>query len=134
MTSFFSWNDSYDLGIDAMNSEHKTLIAMMNRLYEKHEQGAEFDSLKQSVEDLANYTIKHFSDEETYMESINYPELKVHKLIHADLLKKLAKHKEDFLASQTLSPMFFNFLKMWLSAHIQGIDMKYSNFKKENVA
>ena len=39
-------------------------------------------------------------------------------------------HKLRFEASGVLSNDFFAFLKVWLKAHICGIDMKYGQHRK----
>ena len=130
MTAFFKWKPAYDLGVTAMNDEHKVLITIMEKLYQQHEAKATFNTLRATINELQDYTVKHFDDEEKFMDSINYPDLKVHKIIHADLLKKFAKHKENFLDSKEIEGSFFNFLQLWLSAHIQGIDMKYADHSK----
>ena len=130
MSQFFSWNSGYDLGVKAMNNEHRTLIDLMNQLYEAHGSGSDFEELKTIFLKLEAYTLTHFSDEEKFMAEINFPDLEVHKLIHADLLKKLEKHKQEFLTKKELGPSLFDFLKMWLSAHIRGIDMKYADFDR----
>ena len=118
--SFIDWSSKFDIQVDAMNKEHKHLMDIMNRLHVKFEAKASKD----------DYTVKHFGDEERYLDSIQYPEAEKHKLIHKDLLAKFGTHKSNFDKSGVLEATFFDFLKMWLSAHIQGIDMKYGQFSK----
>ena len=134
MQNFFKWKDSYDLGVHDMNEEHKVLISIMNKLFRYWEEGKEFEVLRDTIDELGSYTLKHFEDEERYMESLDYPDLKVHKIIHQDLLKKFKKYQEEFQTSGEISEKFFDFLKLWLSAHIQGIDMKYARHSKEGAA
>ena len=123
---FFEWTDDLDTKVSAMNDEHKELIKLMNRLYDLNKEGVAKSDLQQAFSDLANYTIKHFSDEEAYMESINYEKLVVHKRIHEELLKKVTEFKEKFdQPDGKLDDSFFNFLSMWLSSHIRGIDIQY---------
>ena len=64
------------------------------------------------------------------MESIGFPGLREHKYIHKSLLDQVTDHKLKFEASGVLSNEFFAFLKVWLKAHICGIDMKYGQHKK----
>ena len=134
MSKLFTWKPAFDLGIKYMNDEHKVLIQLMDKLHQQHKEGADYNILKAAIEELQDYTIKHFEDEEQLMESMEYPDLKVHKLIHQDLLKKFGNHKEKFLSSKTMDESFFGFLQLWLSAHIQGIDMKYSDHMKSGTS
>lgn len=59
------------------------------------------------------------------MASIDYPLLDTHKRIHANLLEEFGAHKTNFEKTGELTTKFFSFLKLWLTAHIQGIDKKY---------
>ncbi len=60
------------------------------------------------------------------MEKIGFRDVKVHKLVHKDLLEKFSQHRREFERRGVLDEAFFSFLKRWLAAHIMGIDMKYS--------
>lgn len=129
--SFLNWGAALDLGVKSMNDEHKVLIDIMNRLYDRNKAGAPKSELEKIIIDLANYTTKHFADEEAYMASIQFPELTTHKIIHQNLLRSFGEQVDKFKAGDgKVSDGFFSFLKLWLTAHIQGIDMKYGTFSK----
>ena len=123
--SLMDWSNDLDVHVDEMNNQHKGLLEVMNALFDSHQAGAEFNELKSLLDKLADLTIKHFEEEEVYMESIEYPGIKGHKKIHQDLLAKFLALKEEFEKSQSLEQCFFDFLRLWLAAHIKGIDMKY---------
>ncbi len=128
---WYDWNESLNIGVNEMNDEHKVLIDLMNQLYNQTEKKASHEAVLKTFDDLAKYTHKHFADEEKYMESIAYPEFKTHQLIHAKLLTQLDQHLTSFRETNgTLSDEVFDFLKMWLNAHIKGIDIKYGNYSK----
>lgn len=126
MSNYFQWDARYDIGVPDMNREHQKLIDLMNQLHKHHEAHASKEVIARTVDALFNYTKTHFAHEEAYMAKIKYPELKVHQLVHKDLLEKLVGHKSEFDAKGVLSDSFFSFLKRWLAAHIMGIDKKYS--------
>lgn len=126
--AYLEWNETLDVKVKAMNDEHKELIRLMNELHDKNEAKASKDVLTNALGKLKRYTIKHFDDEEKFLESVNFPELKTHKNIHKMLLDKLAKYEEQFLASGVMGKDFFEFLSFWLKSHIKGIDTKYSKY------
>ena len=128
MEEFFSWEDRYDLGVPSMNDEHKVLIKKMNDLHTAVANNA--SSIQEKLESLVEYTIKHFKDEEMYMESINYPGVDAHKLTHKKLLSDLAVFGESYKESNKIPDKLFPFLRLWLSSHICGIDMKYAKHNK----
>lgn len=127
--AFLEWDQELDVHVDKMNQEHIKLIEYMNIVYDKSNNNAPKPEISQALSELANYTVQHFKDEEAYMESIAFPKLDSHKLIHKDLLKKVTAYINDFEKGDgSLPKEFFNFLKLWLLAHIKGIDVKYGDF------
>lgn len=129
--TFFTWDPvKLDVGVALINNEHQNLIFLMNKLHERHAAGADKAELTKILTDLQDYTIKHFHDEEEYQASIGYPELEVHQLIHKDLLHILNKFARDYFASfsREVPTKLFEFLSMWLTAHISHIDMKIGKF------
>ncbi len=121
-----NWDNSLDVGVDAMNREHQDILDLMNKIYDAREAGQRGASVVALVDQLGQVTIDHFRDEEAYMDRIGYEGLASHKLIHKDLLAKFTGFAEEIRASQGEVPeKFLTFLKLWLSAHIRGIDMKY---------
>ena len=125
------WSEQFDLKVEQMNDQHRVLIDLMNDLYDLNDAGATMSQIVVALDKLGDASTRHFSEEEEYMESINYPEedFERHKLIHKDLLARYAGHVADFKAGDgSLPDEFFGFLRLWLAAHIKGIDMKYGNF------
>ena len=128
--SLLNWSSSLDIGVNEMNNQHKILLGIMNDLFDyKNEKEGDFEGIKKYLLELGAFTVKHFEDEEAYMEKIGFSGLETHKLIHKDLLAKFTKHKDQFLETRELSEDFFGFLKFWLKSHIMGIDIKYGNYK-----
>jgi len=54
------------------------------------------------LENLRDYTVKHFTDEEQYMESINYKKLFTQKVQHLKFIHKLdeLEHHNDEIEDQ----------------------------------
>lgn len=130
---FIQWDGRYDIGVNEMNGEHKEIMNLMNRLYELNEKRASKMDLTGAIKNLVDYTLKHFKDEEAFLASIKYPDLEKHKMIHQNLLTNLRLHQEKFeKGSGLVESDFFAFLKLWLSAHIQGIDMKYGDYARQH--
>jgi len=49
--------------------------------------------------------------------------------MHQQLLREFAKHRTAFAAvGGRLPKAFFDFLKLWLTAHIRNIDARYGEF------
>lgn len=127
MVQKFEWKESYALGVQKMDDEHKVLIERINTLVEAIESN---DDLKTPFKDLSEYTDHHFSEEEKYMMSISYPELSAHKKIHSQLLSQVADYGEQISGGKVDGAELINFLNDWLLKHILGVDMKYAKFSR----
>ena len=135
VAGFFEWDAAkLSLQIQEMDDEHKVLISLMNRLHALDERKASGTELVHALDELVAYTAKHFADEEKYMERVAYPGLRIHRGVHKQLLEKLAGFQTELRSTHKVSVDLFVFLKMWLSAHICGIDMKYAHHVRERKA
>lgn len=119
------WTSELDVNVAAMNDQHKILINYMNQLSDKVEAGETGEKLKPLLDKLVNFAIKHFQDEEAYMEKIAYDGLARHKLQHQRLLANMQTFLDEFNQKGQLTDEFFRFLKVWLMSHIKGVDKKY---------
>ena len=123
------WDSSLDIGVGSMNQEHQEILDAMNRVYDALQAGQAGEKINRLIEQLGAITARHFKDEEAYMASIGFPGLKVHALIHVDLLERFGKHAAAIReAGGRAGEDFFQFLKYWLSVHIKGIDRKYGAY------
>lgn len=125
----FEWNERLRLDVAPMDDEHQILIEKMNDFLE----ALNLEDLKKindTFHSLAQYTVKHFSDEEKYMESIQYPELANHRIIHQDLVSKVLGYQEALKRGEVDRLALASFLKNWLSFHIVGQDKKYARHSR----
>ena len=63
----------YYIGIDMIDQEHKQLFDYASEAYELLQEEFtpdKYDKIDAILEKLRDYTVKHFSDEEAYMESM----------------------------------------------------------------
>jgi hemerythrin-like metal-binding protein len=127
MGDFFNWDPAkLSVKVAAMDEEHKILISKMNALHAANAQGKDKATIQVLLNDFVQYALKHFADEEAYMAKISYAGLDTHKAVHKQLVGKIKEHIAIFESTGKLSADFFSFLSIWLSAHIRGVDAKYS--------
>ena len=85
-----------------------------------------YDRIDIILENLRDYTVKHFSDEEQYMESINYKKIFTQKVQHQEFIHKLdefMEHHNDEVEDQDEQIMgILKYLTEWLVNHILYVD------------
>lgn len=125
--TLIDWKAGYELGVPAMDAEHKELIAAMNRVHELAGQGAAKAVVEAALLRLVALTKQHFADEEAHMAKIQYADRLRHGLIHQEMLRRVGGYCDQFRAGDgKVAREFFDFLVYWLGAHITGIDRKYA--------
>ncbi len=127
----FEMKEEYYLGVDAIDKEHKRLFEIAEEAYKLLNDEFvpdKFDYIVKILEELKDYTIFHFTDEEKYMESIQYKKLFSHKIEHQEFIEKLNqldwKEIEENQDKALLE--LLNFLNDWLVNHILYTDKQYT--------
>jgi hemerythrin len=129
--AFFTWTDELATGIEEIDDQHMHLIGIVNELYEAMRKGKGREIISGTLNDLIDYTDKHFSNEERAFAVYGYPAMEEHRRQHAILIKQLdeqrAKHEKKEI-SLTVSTL--EFLTNWVREHIMVEDMKYVPYLK----
>ncbi len=125
--SYIEWDDSYKIGVDFIDKEHKLLFSMMNRLLKinENEQKSEW-ACREGVKYLKNHAMEHFKHEEEYMRSIQYSDYEIHKRLHDvfrdKTLPALEQEMEDSQYSGDSIRHFLGVCIGWVVAHTQTED------------
>jgi hemerythrin len=123
------FTDDYLVGIDLIDGEHRELFRIVDRasqLVKSYEAASGYDRIVSILNELKNYTIEHFRDEEEYMESIGYEGLEAQKRAHEAFVDKLENIDYDEIEnnSQEYLQKLLEFLLGWLINHILYTDKK----------
>lgn len=125
----FAFTDAYRTGIEFVDEEHQKLFEIIketNDVIHSEHLADKYDSIIHILEQLKDYTILHFSDEEKYMEKIKYEGLSMQKAAHTAFVERLNEIDLDDMddnQSEYLEDLI-NFLLEWLIQHIQKMDKK----------
>lgn len=131
--ALLDWQDRFALGVAEMDREHQELLAAMNRIHELATSAGSKSEIDAAISRLAELTTRHFADEEKHMEATGYDGIERHKMIHADMLRRVGEYHAAFQAGDgTVDERFFGFLVNWLTAHICHIDRKYAEAPQPN--
>ncbi|MDR3572457.1 MAG: bacteriohemerythrin [Anaerolineaceae bacterium] len=126
---FFSWDESYSVGIRQFDEHHKQLVSLVNQLYDAMLDGKGGQELHKTLDSLFEYTVFHFASEEKLLLQHGYPDYQKHFSQHSALKSKVIDYRSKVEKGQVgTSVQVANFLKEWLVNHIQVEDKKYRSF------
>ena len=118
----FEMKPEYYIGIDMIDQEHKQLFDYASEAYELLQEEFtpdKYDKIDAILEKLRDYTVKHFSDEEAYMESIQYKKIFTQKI---QLDEFIDQHEKDEENQDEQIMDILNYLTDWLINHILHVD------------
>lgn len=131
-TRFVEWKDSYSVGVDTIDDDHKKLLGMINQLQAAAHYKTDEEIVEQVLNQLVDYTKYHFCREEEMMRKCNYPDFEEHKKQHDEMILQVSSYINDYRIDRTRTiEDVAVYLKTWLVTHINGTDQKYTPYLKE---
>ena len=121
-------DDSFLIGIDELDYEHKVLIDDINRLHEELARHDEKSEIERCLGDIHARMQAHFALEEHVMKERKYEFFDEHKREHEALLNSYTEGMVQFLndTGVSASPPIEDSLKHWVVEHIRSSDKKMS--------
>lgn len=123
------WSPQLVIGNPKIDEEHKELIRIANALLRSMNEGRSKNDFSKILHELREYTVFHFNNEEEFMRSVNYPDLRKHMDEHTELKRKVKDFQRDlFLGEGADFVRLREMLKGWLVGHILECDLKIKSY------
>jgi hemerythrin len=115
------WRDGFKIGVGQVDQEHRHLFTLVRAL--------NLDSVDQTVEELLDYVVTHFTNEQALMEKSGYPAFEQHLMLHEEFGAQVA----DFLGNgeawtEDRVQELRRFLNKWLIGHIMTHDLRFGKW------
>ena len=126
------WSDTYNIGIEVIDNQHRQILDYINALESIRKTG-DRSKIKEVLEDLIDYTQSHFTFEENLLEQVHYQYLPSHRGIHELFVKKLNDYRRRFELGESIENDLHRLLSKWLINHIQHDDQDYVDAVRDNM-
>lgn len=127
------WKDSYSVGVNFIDEQHKKLFLYINEFYQAMRDNKDKEILGKVIADLADYVDTHFSTEEKLFEKFNYEGRDEHIALHKQYVDKIKSFQDGYAKNQMfLSFEIIDFLEDWILKHINSEDKKYTKCFNEH--
>lgn len=121
--ALFVWDEIYRVGIPTIDEQHQRLFDIVNRFHEAVVRREGRWALVAAFDELAEYTVYHFREEEQRMAEVGYPDFTKHRGYHQKLVDLVATYRQQLAEGvDGIEARAVDFLKMWLNAHVLGTD------------
>ncbi len=136
MNNEYEWREEYNIGVDSIDKEHRQLFSIINKLFAMEKEGKDIEWVcNEGIKFFKTHALTHFSNEEAYMESINYKGLSQHRLLHENFRENTLPALENELErtgySKNSLEHFLGVCAGWLIGHTLTEDLAISG--KENI-
>ncbi|MDR3775065.1 MAG: bacteriohemerythrin [Terracidiphilus sp.] len=124
--ALLAWSSRYSVGVKTIDGQHKVLFEILNDLHGAMLKGQAQAMTGPLLRKLVDYTRTHFTAEEAMMAGAKYPGLTEHRALHRDLIKQVEDYSTRYGRGEiTLNIHLLNFVRDWLTNHIQKVDHEY---------
>ena len=118
------WQEAYSVGNPVLDSQHKELIALVNKV------GGDVD-LGEVLAGLRRYGETHFETEESLLEAAGYPDLEEHKKFHDAFRNWLGGVMAAYRAGEDDAAVrrdIHHYLCVWLANHLLVHDKAFASW------
>ena len=141
MHKIVSWKNEYSVGVDDIDSQHKKLIDLLDRLDTSIQKGNDDSITGDIIKELVAYTQTHFKAEEKLMAEIHYADIERHKSLHWNFILEVKGLLVRLKKGKNNEPKdLLKFLVHWIICHIGEEDkrvgdaiLEYNKYKKEKI-
>jgi len=124
MSSLLAWNEDYCIGHDLIDSEHKRLFEIADRIFAIKNPLMDEAAIRKSVHELYDYMKKHFEHEEQYMTDVSYSDSQMHKERHSEIIGEMndiLRFSKNYIQIEN---RLVALMRKWLIDHILKEDLK----------
>lgn len=119
------WRDGFKVNILQVDAEHRHLFTLVK--------GLDLSTVEHTLEELLDYVVTHFTNEQTLMERSGYPAFEQHLKLH----EEFGTHVAEFLGngepwSEGRIQELRRFLNKWLIGHIMTHDLRFGKWYAEH--
>jgi len=118
------WRQAYSTGIAWIDEEHRTLVGLIDRLYQALRDRKGEEVIVEVCNAVIAYTEDHLANEEEAMAA--YPAREEHRAEHTRMKARVVELQGQLSGDcRQAAEQLYRFLRQWLINHIQGSDFKY---------
>ncbi|GAB1431945.1 bacteriohemerythrin [Spirochaetota bacterium] len=130
--NLFEWTPAISVGINTIDDQHKKLISLINDVSDAMKARKAKEVIGDILQQLSDYTVYHFGNEERAFDKYQYPDRENHKIAHKSYVDKIGELIERNNKGELgISISVLDFLMDWITNHIMKTDMLYVPFFKD---
>jgi len=124
-----TWSQSMSVGIPAVDTQHQSLVELVNRVDEATRAGRSPVELAVVVGELVDAMVAHFRTEQALFAEHAYPGARAQRRLHDDLTSRATTLRAGLAAGRKMiTPEVLLYLRDWLRSHIESEGRTFGRF------
>jgi len=134
--TLIEWQDSFAIGIESVDHEHRELISSINNLDQRLSDEAPRVEIEIVLGEIESAIGAHFALEEKAMRDLGYDQYEEHKADHEYLLDDIRDIADAYGEGvyAEMSNVLSDHMKIWFSDHFRLMDARLHNFMEKRSA
>jgi hemerythrin-like metal-binding protein len=125
--SLLEWSDALHLGQPVMDETHREFVELLNRFG-----GAGEVDMLARLDNFIAHTEAHFSQEEAWMEHMQFPPLGCHRTEHQGVLEIMREVRKRIAGGEShYGPVLAKAIAEWFPLHAQSMDAVLSLYIRQ---
>jgi hemerythrin len=123
--ALIEWSKNFEIGVPAIDREHRELVALVNRVYGRLIAPGSDITISDFLGEIHARIAAHFESEERLMRARRYDQLEAHAAEHERLLDEIRAMIRDYEHQREYDELRFAArLSEWFSKHFQSHDAR----------
>jgi len=118
----FVWKKEFELGLPAIDGEHRHFFEILNRCASAAAEGASPTEVALLLKELDTYAAFHFDGEEAALDRVGCPDLELQRAEHRQFRRDLAAIRSRDVPSALAA---LSLARDWLLHHVLVTDRRY---------
>ncbi len=129
-----TWKDSFLIGNELIDSEHKHLFDIAQKAFEHNDESmSRKERVKLILSELYDYTKTHFAHEEVLMQAIEFYDLDSHILLHRQIEQEMHTFIKSLsvIGLESFEEKLALFIEKWLIYHVINDDRRIAEWMSD---
>jgi len=127
--AFFTWKDSFSIGLYDLDAQHQQFLGYLNDCYDKVSLEKQTGLCQELIEKLKAYAKDHFMYEENIMQFTGFGELDKHREMHRYFENQILELESSYRLGDDakIAKNILIFMRDWFLNHILEQDRKLAD-------
>ena len=114
------WDENLLVGVNRFDKHHRHLFSLLRKNYVAWTSNAKAEEMEPLIDELIDYALYYFTEEELLMKEYAYPGLPAHEQRHVQVIQKMFGYQRDLIHRKKMAVAELSELMESLGSLLKG--------------